>query len=143
MISSHLAAAVRNTEQSYLGWKSNKNSDRKIKGTHLERVKSEVVLGRENVAWDVHTDEPGRWSVIIGPTNLNSQETFPSLDYTISLHVGLGIELKSGRWEWGRRVSVPAGGEPSSVGLALRRMVVGWSNCHRPPVPLISVLARR
>lgn len=79
----------------YVEWQSNQKSDLKITVTYLERVKSEVVLGTEHVAWDVHTDEPGRWWVITGPTNLYSQELFPSLDYTFSLHVGLMARVTS------------------------------------------------
>ncbi len=73
----------------------NKGSKRKTKITHLEKVKSEVVLGREYVVWDVHTDRAGRWWVITGLTNLYSQEEFPSLDYTLSFHVGLTARVIS------------------------------------------------
>lgn len=55
---------------------------------HVERVNAERIFGREYEVWDVHTDE-GRWWVITSPTNLYSQELFPSADYTLSLHVGL------------------------------------------------------
>jgi hypothetical protein len=79
----------------YVEWQSNKKSQRTIKVIYLERVKSEVVFGTEHVAWDVHTDEPSRWWVITGPTNLYSQELFPSLDYTFSLHVGLMARVAS------------------------------------------------
>jgi hypothetical protein len=33
--------------------------------------------------------------VITGPTNLYSQELFPSLDYTISFHIGLMARVRS------------------------------------------------
>jgi len=56
--------------------------------TFLEKLKSETVLGRKMDAWNVHTDE-NQWWVITAPTNLYSQKDFPSLDYTISFHVGL------------------------------------------------------
>jgi hypothetical protein len=73
----------------YVEWQVNKGADTNYKVVHLERIKSEVVLGTEHVVWDVHTDEPGRWWVVTGPTNLYSQEAFPSLDYTLSFHVGV------------------------------------------------------
>lgn len=79
----------------YVEWQSNRSGDKKVAVTYLERVKSEVVFGTEHVAWDVHTDEPGRWWVITGPTNLYLQELFPSLDYTFSLHVGLMARVAS------------------------------------------------
>ncbi len=70
----------------YVEWQLNKGSDTRYKVVHLERMKTETVFGTEHVAWDVHTDEPGRWWVITRPTNLYSQHEFPSLDYTISFH---------------------------------------------------------
>lgn len=73
----------------YVEWQVNKGAKTTYKVVHLERIKSEVVFGTEHVAWDVHTDEPGRWWVITGPTNLYSQREFPSLDYTLSFHVGV------------------------------------------------------
>lgn len=79
----------------YVEWQSNKGEGKDVKVTYLERIKSEVVHGTEHVAWDVHTDEPSRWWVITGPTNLYSQDLFPSLDYTFSLHVGLMARVAS------------------------------------------------
>lgn len=73
----------------YVEWQVNKGAETDYKVIHLERIKAEVVLGTEYVAWDVHTDEPGRWWVITSPTNLYSQQEFPSLDYTLSFHVGV------------------------------------------------------
>jgi hypothetical protein len=55
---------------------------------HLEKVKSERVLGRRMDAWDVHTNKD-RWWVITTPTNLYLQTQFPSLEVAISFHVGL------------------------------------------------------
>lgn len=73
----------------YLEWQVNKGAETSYQVTHLERIKSEIVFGNEYVAWDVHTDEPGRWWVITLPTNLYSQQEFPSLDYTFSFHIGV------------------------------------------------------
>jgi|ERR1035438_6056930 hypothetical protein len=55
---------------------------------HAEKVASERIFGREHDVWDVHTDKE-RWWVITGPTNLYSQTLMPSLDYTLSFHIGL------------------------------------------------------
>lgn len=61
---------------------------------HVERIKTEVVLGDVYEMWDVTTDI-GRWWVITNLTNLYSQKYFPSLDYTLSFHIGLMMRLKS------------------------------------------------
>lgn len=61
---------------------------------HVERVKREVVLGDGYDIWDVTTDKD-RWWVITNLTNLYSQKYFPSLDYTISFHIGLMARLRS------------------------------------------------
>jgi hypothetical protein len=62
--------------------------------THAERVTTEFVLGRKLEGWDVRTDR-GRWWVVTSPTNLYSQALFPSLDYTISFHVGVTARMMS------------------------------------------------
>ena len=55
---------------------------------NVERVKTEYVMGAPYEIWDISTDKD-RWWVITNPTNLYSQRHFPSLDYTLSFHVGL------------------------------------------------------
>jgi hypothetical protein len=55
---------------------------------HLEKVKSERVPGRWIDVWDVYTDKE-RWWVITAPTNLYSQQQFPSFEVALSFHVGL------------------------------------------------------
>jgi hypothetical protein len=55
---------------------------------HLEKVASERVLGRDIDVWDVHTNID-RWWIITAPTNLYSQEQFPSMDVALSFHLGL------------------------------------------------------
>jgi hypothetical protein len=62
--------------------------------THAERVTTEFVLGRKLEGWDVRTDKE-RWWVITEPINLYSQKLFPSLDYTISFHVGVATRMMS------------------------------------------------
>ena len=61
---------------------------------HVERIKQEVVLGDTYEIWDVTTDKD-RWWVITNLTNLYSQRHFPSLDYTLSFHIGLMMRLRS------------------------------------------------
>jgi hypothetical protein len=61
---------------------------------HVERVKTEYVMGDPYEIWDVTTDV-NRWWVISNLTNLYLQKHFPSLDYTLSFHVGLMMRLRS------------------------------------------------
>lgn len=61
---------------------------------HVERIKREMVLGDVYDIWDVTTDKD-RWWVITNMTNLYSQKYFPSLDYTISFHIGVMARLRS------------------------------------------------
>ena len=61
---------------------------------HVEKVKTEVILGDVHEVWDVHTDK-NRWWVITPFTNLYSQAHFISLDYTLSFHAGLMMRLRS------------------------------------------------
>jgi len=72
----------------YFEWQSTKDPKGPAKVKHLELVKSETVWGRVHKVWDVHATD-GRWWVITEPTNLYSQKHFPSLDYTLSFHIGL------------------------------------------------------
>jgi hypothetical protein len=59
---------------------------------HLEKITTEYLPGRSLDAWDVHTSGDRYW-VITDPTNLYSQQAFPSLDYTITFHVGLTMRI--------------------------------------------------
>ena len=70
---------------------------------HAERIKAERIFERQYEVWDVHTNK-NRWWVITEPTNLYSQEEFPSADYTLSLHVGLTARVMA-------RQESPADGE--------------------------------
>jgi hypothetical protein len=67
----------------YVEWQA-----RGEKVQHAEKVKTEHVFDRSYDCWDVHTDKDRYW-VVTNPTNLYSQGLFPSLDYTISFHVGV------------------------------------------------------
>jgi hypothetical protein len=55
---------------------------------HLEKVMTEHIFTNTFDCWDVHTNS-GRYWVITHPTNYYSQELFPSLDYTLSFHIGV------------------------------------------------------
>ncbi len=61
---------------------------------HAEKIKTECLLGRDYECWDVHTQRDRYW-VITSPTNLYSQKLFPSLDYTLSFHVGVMIRVEA------------------------------------------------
>ena len=55
---------------------------------HAEKVKSEHLFDRDYDCWDVHTDRDRYW-VITSPSNLYPQKFFPSLDFTLSFHIGV------------------------------------------------------
>jgi hypothetical protein len=61
---------------------------------YVELIKTEHVTGQRYDAWDVHTDKQ-RWWVLTNMTNLYPQRHFPSLDYTLSFHIGLMHRLLS------------------------------------------------
>ena len=61
---------------------------------HVERIKTEIICGEVYDIWDVTTDKD-RWWVITNLTNLYSQRHFPSLDYTLSFHIGLMARLRN------------------------------------------------
>jgi hypothetical protein len=63
---------------------------------HLEKVASERIFDRQHDVWDVHTDKE-RWWVVTQPTNLYSQTLMPSLDYTLSFHIGLMARMAARR----------------------------------------------
>jgi hypothetical protein len=59
---------------------------------HVEKIKSEHLLGREYDCWDVHTQRDRYW-VITSPSNLYSHKYFPSLDFTLSFHIGVTTRI--------------------------------------------------
>lgn len=73
--------------RSYMEWQA---PDEHVK--HVEKVATESIYGQKMTAWDVRTSE-GKWWVITNPTNLYSQKLFPSLDYTLSFHVGVTTRM--------------------------------------------------
>ena len=62
------------------------------KVTHLEKLASENLFDRRLDAWDVRTNKD-RYGDITNPTNLYSQKLFPSLDYTVSFHIGVTMRV--------------------------------------------------
>lgn len=81
---------------------------------HVERVRQDIVLGDTYEIWDVTTDKT-RWWVITNLTNLYSQEHFPSLDYTLSFHIGLMMRMRT-------QGSGAESDDPSPFDDVLRRM---------------------
>ena len=65
----------------YVEWQVNQKEKTDLKVGHLERI-SQKSYSALNTVYRTFS-EPGRWWVITGPTNLYSQELFPSLDYTV------------------------------------------------------------
>jgi hypothetical protein len=61
---------------------------------NVERIKTEIVAGEKYEIWDVHTDKE-RWWVITNLTNLYPHKYFPSMDFTLSLHIGLMMRMRS------------------------------------------------
>lgn len=61
---------------------------------HIEKIKKEIIIGETFEIWDVSTDKD-RWWVITNLLNLYSHKYFPSLDYTISFHIGLMMRIRS------------------------------------------------
>lgn len=59
-----------------------------------EKIRTDIVMGQRYDLWEVATDK-NRWWVITNITNLYSQRHFPSLDYTLSFHIGLMARLMS------------------------------------------------
>lgn len=59
---------------------------------HTEKIKTEHVLGHDYECWDVHTNNDRYW-VVTDPTNLYSHDLFPSLDYTLSFHIGVTTRM--------------------------------------------------
>lgn len=80
---------------------------------NVEKIKQEIVLGDLYEIWDVTTDKD-RWWVITNLTNLYSQRHFPSLDYTLSFHIGLMMRLRS-------RSASANGDEPNPFDEVFRR----------------------
>jgi hypothetical protein len=76
----------------YVEWQA--HGEEKV--LHAEKVASERIFGRQHDVWDVHTDKE-RWWVVTGPTNLYSQALMPSLDYTLSFHIGLMARVEARR----------------------------------------------
>jgi hypothetical protein len=75
----------------YVEWQCLKTKERV---TYLEKVQTEHVFGNRYDCWNVKTNRERYW-VITTPTNLYSQELFPSLDYTLSFHIGVTARVQA------------------------------------------------
>lgn len=72
----------------------NQSPDDKV--NHAEKVHTESLGGGHRYdIWDIHSTD-GRWWVITNPTNLYSQEEYPSMDYALSFHVGVSERVLHG-----------------------------------------------
>src|SRR3546814_8543576 len=71
---------------------------------HAEKIKTERVMGTDYSVWDVHTNL-NRWWVITNPPNLYSPVLMPSLDSTLSFHIGLMARVQARREIAGDRKS--------------------------------------
>jgi hypothetical protein len=80
------------SEQDIARYVENEAPDEDVQ--HVEKIKQEAVCGIVYEVWDVTTDK-NRWWVITNLTNLYSQKHFPSLDYTLSFHIGLMMRIQS------------------------------------------------
>lgn len=86
------AAPHRGSEiREYVEWQS---PDEQV--LHLEKVATEHLLDRKLDVWDVQTTGERYW-VITNPTNLYSHELFPSMDYTLSFHIGITTRVLARR----------------------------------------------
>ena len=77
----------------YVEWQCAKDKERV---TYLEKVMAEHVFSTRYDCWNVRTNRERYW-VITNPTNLYSQKLFPSLDYTLSFHIGLASRVQAMR----------------------------------------------
>ncbi len=59
---------------------------------NAEKISTKAILGKKHDCWDVRTNKARYW-VITQPTNLYLQKLFPSLDYTLSFHLGLATRI--------------------------------------------------
>ena len=60
--------------------------------TFAQKVYAESVIGHTHNIWDLHASD-GRWWIITNPTNLYSQEQFPSMDLALTFHMGLCLRI--------------------------------------------------
>lgn len=68
-------------------WESQSSPDEVVE--HAEKIHTESLHGGQRYdIWDVHATD-SRWWVITNPTNLYLQDHFPSMDYTLSFHIGV------------------------------------------------------
>jgi len=92
----------------YLRWQLNRDSaTTEVEVQHVERVKTESVMGTLYEVWDCVADG-GRWWVVQPPMNLYTQGDFKSADVVLTFHIGLAARLMARR-------SVPLTDEAESM----------------------------
>ncbi len=64
--------------------------------TFAQKVYAETIIGNRHDVWDLHADD-GRWWIVTNPTNLYSQEQFPSMDLVVTFHMGLCLRIPRGQ----------------------------------------------
>lgn len=57
-----------------------------------EKIAVESIYGERHDVWEVEA-KSGRWWVVTNPTNLYSQDDFPSMEVVLSFHIGLMARL--------------------------------------------------
>ncbi|MBO9589442.1 hypothetical protein [Devosia sp.] len=89
---------------SYFEWQAPE-----LKIEFMQKVYAETVIGHRHDVWDIHTNRD-RWWVITNPTNLYSQQQFPSMDLAVTFHMGLCLRIpRTGRQASNGRRVLPFG----------------------------------
>lgn len=60
---------------------------------HFEWQALDLEVTFRQKVWDIHTNKD-RWWVIIGGTNLYSQQQFPNMDLALTFHIGLILRIQ-------------------------------------------------
>ena len=108
----YLVARDPHSEKDITNYVEIETSDETVRT--VEIIRREIVLGEVYDIWNVITDA-NRWWVITNLTNLYSQNHFPSIDFTLSFHIGLMTRMSS-------RSTQVDGNEPSPFEEVFRRM---------------------
>lgn len=53
-----------------------------------EKIATESIYGQRHDVWEIEA-KSGRWWVVTSPTNLYTQDDFPSMEIVLSFHIGL------------------------------------------------------
>jgi len=81
----------------YLRWQLNTaDAADAVEVQHVERLKSENVMGTLYEVWDCVAGD-GRWWVVRPPMNFYTQDDFKSADVVLTFHIGLAARLLTRR----------------------------------------------